>query len=221
LPKNSCTFFQSFLFFVMPKTALYCLLLVLVLSLHVVAQPPAYTGLVRLPNATLAVYCTPGAEARTTAIAARCAKAIAWLKTPAELGFVPQVTLLVLGPKDWLRYAASGEPYGMPHTAAGNSLVVAAGSNALWENTLPPAASLPPATAKALAATYRNASGQLSLEKMFDLLALHELGHLYYRQAGLDRPRYWLEEFLPACCYTAILLPTSRPNCRRWSFTRR
>ncbi len=179
------TFFSSFL---------------LLLALSSAAQAPTYPGLVRQPNPTLAVYCTPGYEARTTAMATRCAAAMAWLGPPAQLGFTPRVTLLVLGPADWSRYAAPGEPYGMPHTAlprtaAGSTLVVAASSNPVWENTLPPLASLPPAAATALAATYRNASGQLSLERLFDLLALHELGHLYYRQAGLGRPRYWLEEF--------------------------
>ena len=180
----------------MLKTTLFLLLLLLALR-PAFAQPAAnsYPGLVRQPNTTLPAYCTPGYEARTATMAARCVAAMAWLGQPTQLGFTPQVTLLVLGPTDWPRFAAAGEPYGMPHTAAGNTLVVAAGPNPVWENTLPPLASLPPAAAEKLTATYRNAAGQLSLEKLFDLLALHELGHLYYRQAGLGSPRYWLEEF--------------------------
>jgi hypothetical protein len=139
------------------------LLILLLLALRVTAQPQTYPGLVRQPTTSLAAYCTPGAEARTAVMAARCAAAIAWLKSPSQFGFAPSVTLLVLGPADWPRYAAPGEPYGMPHTSASNTLVVAAGSNAVWENTLPPVASLPPATAEALATIYRNAQGQLSL----------------------------------------------------------
>jgi hypothetical protein len=190
------------------------LLILLLLALRVTAQPQTYPGLVRQPTTSLAAYCTPGAEARTAVMAARCAAAIAWLKSPSQFGFAPSVTLLVLGPADWPRYAAPGEPYGMPHTSAGNTLVVAAGSNAVWENTLPPVASLPPATAEALATIYRNAQGQLSLEKVFDLLALHELGHLYFRQAKLSRPRYWLEEFFASLLlhsYIATHEPTQLP----------
>jgi hypothetical protein len=159
------------------------------------APAPTYPGLVRQPHTVLTVYCTPGAEARTAAMAARCAAALAWLKQPAQLNFAPRVTMLVLGPEDWTRFAKTGEPYGMPHTNGPITLVMAASSNPVWESGLPPLASLPPATAQALAATYRSGSGALSLEKMFDLVALHELGHLCYRQAGLSRPRYWLEEF--------------------------
>lgn len=157
-------------------------------------------------------------------MATRCAGAMAWLGQSAQFGFTPRVTLLVLGPSDWSRYAAPGEPYGMPHTAlprtalprtaAGSTLVVAASSNLVWENTLPPLASLPTAAATSLAATYRNASGQLSLARLFDLLALHELGHLYYRQAGLGRPRYWLEEFFARLLlhsYTASHEPAQLP----------
>lgn len=193
--------------------------LFLLLTLRVAAQPQRYSGLVQLPNATLAVYCTPGAEARTAVMAARCAEAMAWLKSPAMFGFTPRVTLLVLGPADWPRYAAPGEPYGMPHTAlphtaACNTLVVAASSNPVWESSLPPAASLPPAVAEALATTYRGAKGQRTLEKLFDLIALYELGHLYYRQAGLDRPRYWLEEFFASLLlhsYVATHEPAQLP----------
>ncbi|GAB3588225.1 hypothetical protein [Hymenobacter daeguensis] len=117
------------------------------------------------------------------------------MKQPSQLGFAPRVTMLVLGPDDWKRYAAPGQVYGMPHTNGPTTLVVAGAENEFWQHTLPPTDRLPADLARAVATIYRTADGQPSLGKVFDLLALHEVSHLAYRQAGLSRPRYWLEEF--------------------------
>lgn len=177
-------------------------------------KPKPYPGLVQPAGALLPVYCTPGTEARAAAMATRCAAALAWMKQPGQLGFAPRVTMLVLGPADWKRYAAPGQVYGMPHTNGPSTLVVAGAENEFWQHTLPPTDLLPADLAQAVAATYRSADGQPSLGKMFDLLALHEMAHLAYRQAGLGRPRFWLEEFfcnLFLHTYIATQEPASLP----------
>lgn len=158
------------------------------------AQAPApFPGLAQPVTPGLATYCTPGHEARARQMGTLCAQAIGYLRRPDMLGFAPRVRLLVLSPADWQRFARI-PAYGMPHTVNDSTLVVAAEDNAMWRGMVPPAARLSSAQAAAVAKVYRTAQGQPSMMPFYDLLALHELGHAFYRQAGLGRPRYWVDE---------------------------
>ncbi|MBF9140610.1 hypothetical protein [Hymenobacter properus] len=175
----------------------FCLLLLVLLLPrlgHTQTAATPYPGLVQPADAPVPLYCTPGTEARAAAMAARCAAALKWMQQPAQLGFAPRVTMLVLGKADWARYAGKGQVLGMPHTNGPAVLVVAGEDNELWQHTLPPTDQLPAALAQRVKTLYRTPTGQLSAGKMFDLTVVHELAHLAYRQARLNRPRYWLEE---------------------------
>ena len=171
--------------------------LLLAAPVHGQAQTAAparpFAGLVAQRTARLTVYATPGHEARARQMAELCTRAIGYLQQPALLGFAPRVTLLVLGPADWKKYARI-QAYGMPHTVGDTILVVAAEDNAMWRGSVPPAKQLSPAQARQVQQVYRTADGSVSMMKFFDLTAVHELAHAFYRQARLGRPRYWLEE---------------------------
>jgi|SRR6476661_311468 len=167
--------------------------LVVVASATAQSQPSAFPGLVQQQSKSLAVYCTPGHEARARAMADLCAGTIEYMRKPQMLGYAPRVRLLVLGTDDWKKYART-PAYGMPHTANDSTLVVAAEDNAMWRGMVPPAARLTPEQAKQVAQVYQTPSGQVTMMKFFDLLAVHELSHSFYRQAHLGRPRFWLDE---------------------------
>lgn len=111
----------------------------------------------------------------------------------ARFGFEPQLHLLVLAPRDWEGYTTFPQ-YGMPHCPNRRTLVVAGQGNQFWESMAPPLDQLPPPIAETMRATYGLPNGEMELSPFFDLLAVHELAHLFQQQAGLRFPRIWLME---------------------------
>jgi hypothetical protein len=83
---------------------------------------------------------------------------------------------------------------------------------------LPPPGSLPPEAEQAMQAAYARPGGSLDLEPYMDLLAVHEVGHLFLDQAAgrfdTTAPRRWLVELfcnLGLHAYVAAEAPGQMP----------
>ena len=178
-------------------------LLILALTfflLHQGGRAQSFEALGELKNHSVRVLHSKGHEQRARTIAGRVDKAMAYYQQ--LLQFRPSVTLLVLSQADWSRYTFF-PVYGMPHFTGDSTLVVAAEDNAFWKSFLPPLEQLPADLRPAVQATYRQPDGSLSMEAFFDLLALHELGHAFHFQGGLNLQRKWMGEL-----FVNILLHT-------------
>ena len=164
------------------------------------AQP--FDSLNIIKSGTATIYYSAGHEQRASTIAKQVEKAIAFYQ--GLLNFKPVVTLLVLSSSDWNRYTTMGVVYGMPHfNAANKTLFVAAEDNPFWKSFLPPLDQLPAELRATIKKVYKNKDGNLSMQAFFDLLAIHELGHAFHIQGGLNMQRKWMGEL-----FVNILLHT-------------
>jgi hypothetical protein len=82
----------------------------------------------------------------------------------------------------------------MPHYSNSKTLVVAASNNDMWNSFIPDLNALPASLADQVRSAYTMNDGSLSMERFFDLLALHELGHAFHIQGGLKMQRKWMGE---------------------------
>ena len=166
-----------------------------------------YPDLIELPGLPFSVYASAGTEQQAQSIAARCRKAHSFLGS--ILDFDPQLNVLVLTPERWSKYAAF-PVYGMPHYIDEQTLAIAGQDNSFWQSMAPPAQALPPQAARAMQTAYGQTDGSINLSSFFDLLAVHELGHLFQFQAKCQFPRLWLAELFCNIClhaYTASVEP--------------
>ena len=104
------------------------------------------------------------------------------------------VTVTVLAKNDWEKHTAV-KPYGMPHVADKRSLIIAHENNAFWKGTIPPENSLSKSEMDEFKRVYSDAQGNINMKVFFDLLAVHELGHIVAEEANVDIPKSWLDEF--------------------------
>lgn len=154
----------------------------------------------QLSGVSFTSYYSKEHEPRATSITKLLEKAFIYHKK--GLGFKPAISLLVLDSVDWKTYSSKGAPYGMPHyNNQKKQLIVAAQDNSMWKSFLPPPDKLPADLKEPIIATYTNRDGQLSCQAFFDLLAIHEMGHAFSSQAGLNMQRQWISEL-----YCNILL---------------
>ena len=161
-----------------------------------------YSGLTEGKAHTVKLYYSNGQQARASSIVQRVDDAMVYYSQ--MLNFKPDVNLLVLTQKDWSTHT-DFPVYGMPHFKDEKVLVVAAENNALWKSFIPPLEQLPQDLRSPIATTYKGADGALSMEPFFDLLALHELGHAFHLQAGLNMQRKWMGElFVNVLLHTYI-----------------
>ncbi len=109
------------------------------------------------------------------------------------MGVQPEYQMYVLSPEDWKKYAHPQIIYGMPHYNGKGQLIVAAEDNIFWKRNTPSLDRLSQESAKQMKETYGNPP---SLMSAFDLLAIHELGHVYQQKAGMVKQRNWLNELL-------------------------
>ncbi|MCZ7604097.1 MAG: hypothetical protein M5R37_14640 [Melioribacteraceae bacterium] len=174
----------------MKKITILFFTIILFVQTNLTAQ--TYEELTKLDDFSIDVYFSPGNEERTNIIANRCDSAIKYIKD--LIGFEPEVSLLVLNPEHWKKYATF-PVYGMPHYLGNKSLVVASDDNDFWRSFLPPSEQLPKELADRIKDTYSLDDGTISMKAFFDLLALHELGHGFHLQAGLKMQRLWMQEF--------------------------
>lgn len=108
----------------------------------------------------------------------------------------PFYNLLILNPEDWKTFAHPNAIYGIPHFLPDGRLVVAAENNDFWRRNTPPVSKIPKELANQLVATYQDKNGEISLQKGFDLLAIHELGHAFQKSVGLKSQRNWMNELM-------------------------
>ena len=153
---------------------------------------PDADPLLSLSGYDFEVRYSPGLEDRTRVMAEQVAS-VRDLMGP-RLGVTADVSLLVLAEAHWSEHTPFPF-YGMPHILGGRTLIVAGEDNRMWQGFLPDPSALAPADAETVGRVYRDASGAPSAAPFFDLLAIHELGHAFVAQAGVNSQRLWLEEF--------------------------
>lgn len=148
------------------------------------------------------VLASRGTESRAATISDRCTRAHRYLGD--VLLFRPQIRILVLAEADWERHATFSL-YGMPHYNDERTLVLAADENRFWQQLAPAEEALPTGERQRLNAVYGSANGHLRLSGFFDLLAVHELAHLFHLQARRSFPRLWLQELFCNLCMQAFV----------------
>jgi hypothetical protein len=157
----------------------------------------------QLKGFTQTYYYSAGHEARAKSIAVFMENAGNYFQQ--ELAFTPKTTLYILAPQHWKDVAAKSlhDVYGFPHNIDKVRLAIAAEDNDFWRSFLPPVDKLLPPMAAQVTKAYGKADGSYSMMPFFDLLALHEVGHSYTAQAGLNMQRHWMAEL-----YVNIMLHT-------------
>lgn len=164
-----------------------------------------------LSEFSVKAYYSPGNEERARIIVTRCAKTINYISR--LVGFTPTVSLFILNPEHWKKYATF-PVYGMPHYS-NERLIIASQNNDLWKSIFLPLDQLPKDLADKFTQVYKTGDGTLSMISFFDLLALHELGHGFHIQAGLEMHRLWMQELfcnLMLHTYIAENEPESLPE---------
>ena len=150
-----------------------------------------YGQLDSLEKSGTKLYFSKGYKERADKLATLVSDAINYNNT--LLGFKPEVSLLVLSQEDWSRHTDM-PVYGMPHYTSEKVLVVAAHDNDFWKSFIPPLDQIPRELADNIKKVYQQ-NGVISMQAFFDLLALHELGHAFHQQGGLQMQRKWMGEF--------------------------
>lgn len=171
------------------KTSVILFLIFILLPVNFFAQD--FEGLIALDGYKTKVYFSPGNDKRANVVAARMDNVLDFYRE--IINFEPEVTMLVLNPVDWPKF--TGFPvYGMAHYMGNKTLVVASENNEFWDSFIPPITQLPEELAESIKSTYVDEEGNLTMQPFFDLLAIHELGHAYHLQAGLNTQRMWMGE---------------------------
>lgn len=147
-----------------------------------------------LSGFTQTYYYSPGLEARAQNIAVFMENAGRFFEK--EIKFTPKAQLYILAPQHWKDIVAEPlrDVYGFPHNIDQSRLAIAGEDNNFWRSFLPPVDQLPPPLAAQVATAYGRSDGSYSMMPFFDLLALHEMGHSYTSQAGLNMQRNWMGE---------------------------
>lgn len=151
----------------------------------------SYEKLNLLEGHNIKTYFSDDAKKEAETMATRCDSVISFYKS--LLNFEPTVTLLILSKADWNKYT-NFPFYGMPHYIDGQTLIVASEDNDFWKSFIPPLNQLPQDLAKQISNTYSDKNNSLTMRGFFDLLAIHELGHVFQSQGGLTMQRKWMAE---------------------------
>ncbi len=158
-----------------------------------------HQGLQALNGFAFPVYLSSGLEAAARPITQRCERAYRFLSETLQA--TPTVALLVLSEADWARHAAS-PTFGVPHNRNGN-LIVAGERNSFWQEQVE-LLRVSPGWEEARQ-VYGDGQGGLNLAHFFDLIAVHELAHVFAWQGSVRFPRHWLREFFATACLHAYL----------------
>lgn len=174
------------------KTFTTALITILFIAAGFAANGQSYEGLIQLSGGDTKTYHSAGFEQQARQMADRCDRVLTFYNKLID--FKPVVTLLVLSKKDWNTY--TGFPiYGMPHYNHENRcLIVASEDNDFWKSFTPSLENLSEASVREFSATYFDSNGNPALRSFFDLLAIHELGHAFHIQGGLNMQRLWMGE---------------------------
>jgi hypothetical protein len=146
-------------------------------------------GLTHAEIAGLHVWYASGSAPRARATAERIAKARRWLQ--ATLGQAPPARILLLDGPAWARHATF-PVFGMPHFTDERTLAVAATPAPFLAQFIQQVVDRADDRGRAaLAAAYGAPPDPL---RFFDLLAVHELGHLRQFSEGMSFAQGWLAE---------------------------
>lgn len=168
-------------------------LVIILLLLGQGANAQSFDSLKHLTSPVAKIYFSTGHDEQAFAIARQINGAYTYFAN--LLNFKPEVILLVLDPGDWKKFASPQAVYGMPHFNSNmKTLYVAAEDNAFWKSFLPPLDKINPVLAQEITTTYKNENGDVSMRGFFDMLALHELGHAFHLQKGINMQRNWMSE---------------------------
>ena len=151
-------------------------------------------GLVEVPGG-LPTFASDGLEGAASTIGGIAADSYEYLA--GLLGIRPEAQVLVLSEADWA--VKCDQPlYGLPN--AGDGTLTVAGTEArFWADLADMVADDDRAE---LEAVYEDAGRQLRFGPFFDLIAVHEVGHLF-SQGYVAFPRSWLSEFFANRCLHA------------------
>lgn len=152
------------------------------------------SGLVEVPGG-LPTFASEGLETAAASIGRIASDSYEYL---AELlDRRPAAQVLVLSEDDWSR-KSEVSLYGLPN--AGDGTLTVAGSEApFWADL---AEMVADEDRPELAASYGQPDGQLRFGPFFDLVAVHEVGHLFH-QGVVHFPRLWLAELFANLCLHA------------------
>jgi hypothetical protein len=143
-------------------------------------------GLVETPGA-LATFASVGLEPRAAAIASIAGSS--WEYLAGLLEHRPDIQVLVLSEADWAE-KCEVELFGLPN--ANNGTLTVAGTEAGWWGDL--ASMAGDERQGALGTAYGGQDGKLRFGDFFDLIAVHEVAHLF-SEGMVVFPRMWLGEF--------------------------
>ena len=151
-----------------------------------------YSDLTTLDGYKTKIYFSTGNDVRAKTVAERMDLVLEYYNK--LIAFEPEVTLLILNPIDWPKHTTF-PVYGMPHyDDKRNLLIIASENNEFWNSFIPPVDMLPKELAEKIKSTYVDDNGSLTMQPFFDLLAIHEIGHAYHFQAGVNLQRMWMGE---------------------------
>jgi hypothetical protein len=164
-------------------------------------------GLVEV-HGGLPTFASVGLEARAESIGRIAADAHEYLA--GLLGFRPDAQVLVLSEADWPSRTDT-ELYGLPNASNG-TLVVAGTEARLWSQF---AEMVADEDRPELERTYGDPGGDggLMLGSFMDLVAVHEVGHVFH-EGTQHFPRLWLQELFANLClhaWVAERSPESMP----------
>ena len=165
------------------------------------------SALTEIPETRLPTFASNGLEARAKVIGRITESAWEYLAT--LFGERPEVQILVLSEADWPSKGRV-ELFGLPNADEGT--LVVAGEDAAWWSDLAPLAG--EAGRDEIAAVYGSTDGRLDLGPLFDLVAVHEVAHLF-AEPSVRFPRLWLGELFANLCLHAwveMCAPRSLPT---------
>jgi hypothetical protein len=151
-------------------------------------------GLVEVPGA-LPTFASPGVEERAGSIGRIASDSYGYIGE--LLGFRPAAQVLVVTEADWPNVTQT-PLYGLPN--AWNGTLVVAGTEApLWDTF---AEMVQPEDRAEFEAAYATLDGKIRMGPFMDLIAVHEVAHLYH--FGTQHfPRLWLQELFANLCLHA------------------
>ncbi len=156
-----------------------------------------------------------GARLRAEQIAARLERAHRYLKEVLE--FDPKLRLLVLPPEYWSEHTAY-PLYGMPHYVGRETIVMGDEPAEFWQGVVGMLEGvLTPAQRAEAEATYGTVDGRIDISTFADLIAVHELGHLFHEQVPIAFPRLWLRELFCNFCVHAYLAAREPEQVPLWT----
>ncbi|MEU0935282.1 hypothetical protein [Embleya sp. NPDC005971] len=174
------------------------------------------TALATLGGFGCTVRYSPGARERAVVVAERVDRAAGWLTE--RLGFAPRIRLSVADAADW-EAVATVPLYGTPQGAE-DHLRVAADDG--WFGAELFAAIRPHLGAGSIAALRAEYGEPPALRPYFDLVAVHELTHLFQDQVWPAYPGMWIAELhanLAMVGYAHEVEPELLPALRAFTAT--